>query len=287
MALQQCAPAKINLALHVRERLDNGYHLLDTIFAFVADGDNLSADHGSGLHIDIVGPFAHILSADNDNLVLKAAMALAEAADISADVHFTLEKRLPVASGIGGGSADAAAALRLCNILWGLHWPYDKLAEIGLQIGADVPACLRSISCHGTGIGERLAPILNPEWQDLPIILINPLKPIATAKIFAAWNRQDKGALSAPLHKLENIIQGRNDLTPMAMALCPDIIAVLDHLATTEPLLSRMSGSGATCFAIYSDMSSCERAVKQIKQAFPKAWIMTSRLHDWAYDNGQ
>lgn len=286
MALHQCAPAKINLALHVRERLDNGYHLLDTVFAFAADGDNLSAEDSQGLSIDIRGPFAQTLSAQSDNLVLKAAKVLAEAAAIAANAHFTLEKRLPIASGIGGGSADAAAALRLCNILWGLHWSSDRLAEIGLQIGADVPACLRSISCHGTGIGERLAPILEPKWHGLPILLVNPLKQVSTAQIFAAWDRQDRGPLLQPVHMIGNIIQGRNDLEPMAMALCPDIIAILDQLATSGPLLSRMSGSGATCFALFPDIAACEIAEQHIKQAFPEAWTMTSRLHDWSFSNG-
>lgn len=286
MALYQCAPAKINLALHVRERLDNGYHLLDTIFAFAADGDNLSAENGQGLSIDIIGPFAETLAADGDNLVLKAAEALAQAANISANVHFTLEKRLPIASGIGGGSADAAAALRLCNILWGLHWSSDRLGQIGLQIGADVPACLRSISCHGTGIGEKLEPILEPKWHGMPILLVNPLKQVSTAQIFAAWDRQDRGPLSQPVHIIDNIIQGRNDLEPMAMALCPDIIAILEQLAAFQPLLSRMSGSGATCFALFADMTECETAEKHIKQIFSKAWTMTSRLHDWSFNNG-
>lgn len=286
--LTQCAPAKLNLALHVRERRHDGYHIIETIFAFVRDGDVLSISaQNEGCSLDIIGPFSQSLSAGADNLVLRAALALADAADITPNGHFTLDKRLPIASGIGGGSADAATALRLANAFWGLNWPVEKLAAIGLKLGADIPACLRSTSCYGAGIGEDLQPIIDPEWQGLPLLLVNPLKQVSTAQIFANWDQQDRGALSTPVDMFGNIVASRNDLEPIAKALCPDIIVILEELAASGPILSRMSGSGATCFAVYKDARERDAAENRINQMFPEAWTMTSWLHDWDFSNGE
>ena len=283
MTLTEYAPAKINLALHVRERLPNGYHILDTIFAFIADGDMLTAIAGNGCSMDIAGPFSKGLPVNDDNLVLEAAKALAKAAHIDADVHFTLTKNLPIASGIGGGSADAAAALRLCNTLWGLDWPLEKLCKIGLPLGADVPVCIASSSCHGTGIGEQLVPINAAQWQNMPILLVNPLKPVSTGQIFGQWDKQDKGAFEGPINELASVANGRNDLQPMAISLCPEIALILEQLSQTDPTCARMSGSGATCFAIFAEDEACIRAEEQIKSVFPDYWTLTSRLRDWDF----
>jgi 4-diphosphocytidyl-2-C-methyl-D-erythritol kinase len=267
--------AKVNLALHVRARRADGYHELESLFAFCADGDGLTAAarDDAALTLSITGPFGQKLDAGEDNLVLRAARALQAAADEGAGASLTLTKNLPIASGIGGGSADAAAALRLLVRLWGVRPPDIDLFAIAESLGADVPACLGSQTVFGTGVGERLSPV-DLDLADTPILLVNPLLPCPTGPVFRAWDAVDRGPLVA-----ENWREGRNDLQPPAVALVPEIAAVLEALAHLPGItLSRMSGSGATCFALFADTATRDAAQAAIRSAHPDWWTLASSI---------
>ncbi|GAA4038931.1 4-(cytidine 5'-diphospho)-2-C-methyl-D-erythritol kinase [Sphingomonas rosea] len=241
-SLVEIAPAKLNLALHVRGRRGDGRHDLETIFAFCTDGDKLTALAADDLSLTITGPFAAMLDDGPDNLVHRAASALAAHARVGKGVALTLEKNLPVASGIGGGSADAGAALRLLTRLWGI----DPAAaqEIAPELGSDVPACLLSMTARGTGAGDSLV-LVDAGVADTPVLLVNPMLPLATRDVFAGWDGVDRGPLG-------DWREGRNDLEPPARALVPAIGEVLDWLEEQDGVsLARMSGSGATCFALF------------------------------------
>ena len=268
----ETAYAKINLALHVRARREDGYHDIETLFAFVDAGDWLEAtarDDGAITFV-VEGPFAAGLDGD-DNLVMRAAYALQPYGNgIGADLRLT--KNLPVAAGIGGGSADAAAALRLLLRLWDIR-PMDiDLPAIALSLGADVPACLASITLRGSGVGERLEPV-DLGMSGSPVLLVNPLAPCPTGPVFKAWDRVDRGALG-------DDPQGwRNDLEAPALALVPEIGAVLDALSGCDGVtMARMSGSGATCFALFEDTAVCEAARQAIGAAHPGWWTMAGAL---------
>lgn len=237
------APAKLNLALHVRGRLDHGYHALETLFAFCDFGDVLHAEPADDWSLHLVGPMAGDAGPLADNLVLRAARAFQEATTTPRRHAFTLSKHIPVAAGLGGGSADAAAALRLLNRLDG-GLPDAALEEIGRMLGADVPACVRSQSRIGRGRGDVLAP--GPDVSGMSVLLVNPGVAVPTGPVFAAWDGVDRGALG------DDWRAARNDLTASAVALQPVIGDVLHWLATLPgagPV--RMSGSGATCFALF------------------------------------
>lgn len=242
------APAKLNLALHVRGKLPDGRHSLETLFAFCTDGDRLEAEEADELSLEIAGPFAEGLST-SDNLVLDAATALREEAGFTAGARLYLTKNLPIASGIGGGSADAAAALRLLTRLWGLN-PFHA-AAVAPRIGSDVPACLLSLTARGAGAGDDLQLIQDLSIRNTPALLVNPLAPLSTGAVFAAWDGADRGPL-------ENWREGRNDLEAPARSLAPVIGEVLDWLKCRGGAdVIRMSGSGATCFALFG--SEAER----------------------------
>ena len=259
MVIREPAPAKLNLALHVRSRRDDGYHALETIFAFCTDGDMVGAEASDTLALTIEGPFAEGLSAGADNLVIRAAEALRSAARIDKGAALTLKKMLPVASGIGGGSADAAAALRLLTRLWAID-PANASA-VAPTLGADVPACLLSMTARGTGAGDELA-LVDAGVSGRPVLLVNPLVAVSTAAVFAGWDGVDRGALG-------DWREGRNDLEAPARAIAPAIGAVLDGLMG-HPGAShaRMSGSGATCFALFDDEAARDAAAADC----PRQW---------------
>lgn len=250
---RELAPAKINLALHLRRRRDDGYHDLETVFAFTAFGDTLTAAPADELTLALIGPLAAAVG-PGDNLVLRAARVLADAAGRPATVALTLDKHIPVAAGLGGGSADAAAALRLLDRVWGLGWPRDRLAAIAADLGADVPACVYSATMAGSGRGEVLRPIA-AGVAGLPVLLVNPRVAVSTGPVFAVWDRIDRGALDPA-----NWREARNDLAAPATVLAPVIGEVLGVLAATGATLVRMSGSGATCFALYADVGERDAA---------------------------
>jgi 4-diphosphocytidyl-2-C-methyl-D-erythritol kinase len=251
VTLIEPAAAKVNLFLHVTGRRDDGYHLLDSLVVFAGIGDVLHAEPASKLSLSITGPFGAALTCEPDNLVLRAARALG-----GNGVRLTLEKNLPVASGIGGGSADAAAALRLLCRLWKLAPP--DLPGIAMTLGADVPVCLAGRPSRMGGVGERLDPA--PSIPGCGLVLVNPGVAVATADVFRArrggWSAPaelphawpDVGTMAQDLRKL------RNDLQPPATALQPAIGDVIAALAATPGCrLARMSGSGATCFGLFDD----------------------------------
>ena len=266
----ELAPVKVNLSLLVTGRRPDGYHLLDSIAVFGPAFDVVRAQPGRGLSLTVTGPFAAGLEAGPGNLVLRAAQALADWAGIAPDAELVLDKRVPVASGVGGGSADAAATLRLLCRLWGCAPPPSALA---LQLGADVPVCLRATPARMTGVGEVLSPL--PPLPPLGLLLVNPGLAVATPDVFrariaafsppatlpAAW--PDAAALATTLAALAN------DLEPPAVQLCPAIATVLQHLRDLPGcLLARMSGSGATCFALFATPAQAEAAAPRL----PAAW---------------
>ena len=251
MRYAEPAPAKLNLALHVRGKLPDGRHSLETLFAFCTDGDRLEAEEAGELSLAISGPFAEGLSSTN-NLVMDAATALQNAAGIAAGARLYLAKKLPVASGIGGGSADAAAALRLLTKLWGID-PRHAV-DVAPSIGSDVPACLLSLSARGTEAGDKLELVQDAAISGTPVLLVNPNVPLSTGAVFAGWDGVDRGPLT-------DWRQGRNDLEAPALERAPIIGEVLDWLRVQpQANFIRMSGSGATCFALFDSEESRDAA---------------------------
>jgi 4-diphosphocytidyl-2-C-methyl-D-erythritol kinase len=266
-AHREIAPAKLNLALHVRGKLPDGRHSIETVFVFCTDGDRLNAQAADELMLEVTGPFADDLPTADDNLVLRAARALREASGTSAGAALGLDKRLPVASGIGGGSADAAAALRLLTSLWRIGPKFAEAVAPGL--GSDVPACLLSLPARGEGAGDRLTPTALPELSGTPLLLVNPRVPLSTAEVFARWNGVDGGPLG-------DWREGRNDLQQPAIALVPQIGAVLEWLeAQAGATFVRMSGSGATCFALFESAEARDLAAGAVP---PEWWHLATFL---------
>jgi 4-diphosphocytidyl-2-C-methyl-D-erythritol kinase len=268
--MRETAYAKLNLALHVRGRTADGYHDIETLFAFCEDGDELRVEEGEGLSLAIEGPFAQELDAGEGNLVVRAARALADRFDVERGAALTLDKRLPVAAGIGGGSADAAAALRLLRRFWKLDADPADLLPLARSLGADVPACLRSTTCRGCGRGDELEPAAAPR---LPVLLVNPRVALPTAEVFRAWSGRSSGPLGA------DPLAGSNDLEAPAIALRPAVAEVLEALRETGGArLVRMSGSGATCFALFETDESRDAADSRIAAERPGWWRLASRL---------
>lgn len=275
MMLTETAYAKVNLALHVRARREDGYHELESLFAFCADGDGLTgAVREDGLvTLAIEGPFAHGLSAGADNLVMRAAQGLQAASGTHLGADLVLTKRLPIAAGIGGGSADAAAGLRVLVQLWDVRPMAIDFPALALSLGADVPACLGSATVFGRGIGERLASV-DLELADMPILLVNPLLACPTGPVFRGWDGRDHGPLDPADWRV-----GRNDLQPSAIMLVPTIAQVLAALeALSGVTLARMSGSGATCFALFEDEGARDGAAAAIRAAHPGWWTLATSL---------
>jgi 4-diphosphocytidyl-2-C-methyl-D-erythritol kinase len=259
-AAREIAPAKLNLALHVRGKLPDGRHAIETIFAFCTDGDRLTGELADEVSLDVVGPFAAELDGRGDNLMLKAAHALAEAAGIGKGASLLLDKRLPVASGLGGGSADAAAALRLLTSLWQINPRYAE--EVAPKLGSDVPACLLSLPMKGEDAGEKLTPVDLSELSGTPVLLVNPRVALPTADVFARWDGIDQGPL-------DDWRDGFNGLERAAIGLVPQIETVLAWLvAQRGSNVVRMSGSGATCFAFFET----ERQRDDAAELVPREW---------------
>ncbi|MFA5968131.1 MAG: 4-(cytidine 5'-diphospho)-2-C-methyl-D-erythritol kinase [Sphingomonas sp.] len=272
----ETAPAKINLALHVRSRRDDGYHELETLFAFLKDGDIIRVQYADKPSFDVTGPFAAALSGEGDNLVTRAATQFAETFAMDGAYAIELEKHLPVASGIGGGSADAAATLRALARLRGIAPDDYRLFAIAEGLGADVPACLLGKSAVGEGKGEKLTPI--DGLTDMPVLLVNPGVAVSTGAVFKGWGGVDLGPISAG-RLIDRALAGRNDLEPPARAMTPVIGEVISMLAAAPGVvLARMSGSGATCFALYDGISARHAAAQAIRAARPEWWLLESTL---------
>ena len=266
MTLTKTAYAKINLALHVRRRREDGYHELETLFAFVDAGDVLTATPAAQDSVTTLGEFAGGLDNPFDNLVARALNTLPRPQGLAV----TLEKNLPVAAGLGGGSADAGAVFRIVEALHGL--PDDWQARAA-KLGADVPACVLSRTHIGLGTGTEQVEV-EDDLAGTPVLLVNPRVPLSTGPVFKAWDGDDRGAL--PSGSASRVArEGRNDLEAPAISLCPVIAEVLAALRNTQPWLARMSGSGATCFALYDTPEARDTA----QAAMPKEWwTMAGRL---------
>lgn len=284
--IAESAPAKINLALAVTGRRDDGYHLLDTVAVFADAGDVVAAAPAQTLSLETRGPFAAGLPADGSNLVLRAARALQAAARAEGrtvgGARLVLDKRLPVASGLGGGSADAAAALRALARMWALDWPPARLAAIGLALGADIPMCLQARPLRARGIGEAITPL--PGFPELHLVLANPGAAVATAAVFAALSGRFTAALPDPagLTGFEAVAAyvaaTGNDLQAVACRLEPRVGEVIAALAASPGCrAARMSGSGATCFGLFASAEAATAAAAAIARRSPSWWVTACR----------
>jgi 4-diphosphocytidyl-2-C-methyl-D-erythritol kinase len=279
------APAKINLFLHVGDRRSDGYHALESLIVFAETSDRLEFTPGSNVTLKIIGPFGKALSRDSDNLVLKAARALrAKYPDEGQGAHIALEKNLPLASGLGGGSADAAATLRALNELWSLDLPESELLDIAAEIGSDVPACLLSAPCWTEGRGERVTKLA--AMPPFELVLVNPGVAVPTGPVFAALNaRSGVGAIAPPpplasvWELVAYLADAGNDLEAPAGRFAPvieDVLAALGH----EPacVLAQMSGSGATCFGLFDGPVYGAGAAERIAHEHPHWWVRSTRI---------
>ena len=265
----ETAYAKINLALHVRKRREDGYHEIETLFAFLDVGDELTFEDSAWDQVNLRGEFAREIDDPLGNLVVKALNAIPHADG----VHIDLEKRLPVSAGLGGGSADAGAVFRA--MAQRVTLPDDWHAHAA-ALGADVPACVLSRACIGTGTGTDLCEIEN-DLAGMACLLVNPRLPLSTGPVFKGWDGLDRGAL--PTGSVSAIaLAGRNDLEAPAIAIVPQISEVLRLLRETGPWLARMSGSGATCFALYETASARDAAAAHLREAAPHWWQMAGAL---------
>jgi 4-diphosphocytidyl-2-C-methyl-D-erythritol kinase len=278
------APAKINLHLHVVGRRADGYHLLDSLVAFGDVGDMVTLRRSDAPSLTVTGPFAADVPQGPANLAFAALAALAAAAGRAADLAITLDKRLPVASGIGGGSADAGAVLRGAASLWGLAADDPLPAAVAARLGADVPACLAPRTSHLAGVGEILIP--GPILGGIPVVLANPGVALPTPDVFRAY-RAAEPVFSVPAAAMPAVADGaalaailaetRNDLTAAAVGLVPAIGRVIGALAARHGCrLARMSGSGATCFGLFDDPDSASAAAKAL--AAYGWWTAAGRL---------
>ena len=273
------ARAKVNLSLRVAGRRPDGYHELESLVVFADAGDGLTAHAAADLSLDVTGPFAGALAGEADNLVLRAARALQTEAATDKGARLTLDKRLPVASGIGGGSADAAAALRLTNELWGAGLDERALARVALGLGADVPVCLAPEPAFMTGIGERIERLSLP---DFALLLVNPGVEVPTGEVFrrlaAPEMTGENAAAEIPsFASLDGLLawlgEHANDLEMPARDIAPVINEVLDALeGLPGQLVARMSGSGATCFAMFRTLDEAHDAARALSEAHRGWW---------------
>jgi 4-diphosphocytidyl-2-C-methyl-D-erythritol kinase len=285
MAVTAFAAAKVNLYLHVTGQRADGYHLLDSLIAFPDIGDYLTAESAEGLSLEIGGPEAASLAGEvRDNLVLRAARLLADHHGKARGAALRLEKNLPVAAGIGGGSSDAAAALRALTALWGLSIGEQALCDLAVRLGADVPACLYARPVWVGDVGERVEPAAG--LPQAGILLANPRKELPTAAVFAArFGLFGEPGRFAPMPRdavgLAQVLRSRrNDLARAAIDLVPETGAVLARLADLpEALIARMSGSGPTCFALFRDRAAAERACQALSAAEPGWWCAAGALN--------
>ncbi|MGE4251737.1 MAG: 4-(cytidine 5'-diphospho)-2-C-methyl-D-erythritol kinase [Parvibaculaceae bacterium] len=267
----ELAPAKVNLALHVLGRRDDGYHELDSIVAFADVADRLTFEEAEDWRLDISGPFADGLTNGPDNLVLRAAFAFAGAYPHRA-YRITLEKNLPVASGIGGGSADAAAALRALARLAGVT---DDMTKLARGLGADVPVCLLGRTCRMRGIGDAIDIIEGV--APMPAVLVNPGVALATAAVFARLALRPGAKAFSGIVAGADPAAGRNDLAAAALALAPVIGEATAALERQSDLrFARMSGSGATCFGVFASAEAAAIAARRIAGAHPNWWVVAT-----------
>jgi 4-diphosphocytidyl-2-C-methyl-D-erythritol kinase len=296
------APAKINLALHVTGRRPDGYHLIESMAVFTRFGDRIHLEPAAADEFSISGPFSSDLAADGSNLVIRARDALRQACAgdgsspemLSSNlppVSIRLEKNLPIASGVGGGSSDAAAVLTGLNRMWRCGLDRDRLAEIARSLGADVPMCLSARPLIATGIGDVVEPVAH--FPALALVLVNPGVAVSTPEVFEKLVRRENEALPAlpskvDFHSLRNWLEAtRNDLEHVARGMQPVIGQTLAALDRAGSGFSRMSGSGATCFGLFETGNVAKRAAVSIRAKHPDWFVAATRSMAWeANDNG-
>ncbi len=289
VAVRVAAPAKLNLYLHIVGRRADGYHLLDTLVAFAGIGDEISVAPDATIGLTLAGPFAAALEASEDNLVLRAARSLREHAKTSAGAAITLTKRLPVAAGLGGGSADAAATLLALARLWRLTLGDRVGAALALRLGADVPVCLSGRAALVSGVGEQLVPA--PALPAAYLVLANPGSRLATPDVYAAFDAQpppsvvqaapwrNASPVGSAIELAQVLSEQDNDLERPARGLAPEIAEALEVLrAQRGNLLVRMSGSGPTCFALFADSAEAAEAAARVTAQRPAWWVAAAPL---------
>jgi 4-diphosphocytidyl-2-C-methyl-D-erythritol kinase len=279
-AVEEQAPAKLNLCLRITGRRADGYHELDSCVVFTEWADRLSIVSDEALSLKLAGPFAAALAGQSDNLVIRGVRRLAAHVGRAPNLRLTLDKRIPVAAGLGGGSADAAAALRALDRLWDLRMASSELLAIALELGADVPVCVFGRPARMRGIGERLEPLALPA---LDLVLANPNQAVSTARVFA-----DLGALGSaaaadtpvPARRADLLDWLRscpNDLEAPARRLVPTIDRVLEAIGRQPGCrLARMTGSGATCFGVFDDPAAAAKAAATMRRARPDWWVVST-----------
>jgi 4-diphosphocytidyl-2-C-methyl-D-erythritol kinase len=286
MSVRVFAPAKVNLTLEVGRPREDGMHPLQSAVAFADVGDIVEANAGEGLSLVITGDFADQLSeGDPENLVLRAARALAQTARIPVNAKLTLQKDLPVASGIGGGSADAAATLRALAELWGLKLSADALQAVARTLGSDVPVCLGGAPAWMTGLGETWTPISAPSFA---AVLVNPLKELSTPLVYREFDSMKLGGDFVPGVRpcwrdrgeaLTTLVDAGNALTIAAQTLVPDIGVIIEILRNDGRVEhAAMSGSGATCFALVDSLAIADDLASDLRTAHPDWWIVETEL---------
>ena len=283
-SLAEHAPAKINLALHVTGRRPDGFHLIESLVVFARHGDRVTVAAASEDSFSASGPFGAGIPLDGCNLVVRARDALRRAALYSVrkpqPVSIHLAKHLPIASGIGGGSSDAAAALKALAQLWGIGLTSEQLAELGRQLGADVPMCLHCSPLVARGIGEQIEPVAG--FPALPLVLVNPGIPVSTPDVFRALaSRENPGLPPPPINNRPEdirdwLISTRNELQSPAISIAPAISEALDALTAAGAGFARMSGSGATCFGLFATSDGAARAAAQIQARQPGWWVIAT-----------
>jgi len=287
-AITVLAPAKVNLFLHIIGRRDDGYHLLESVFAFADFGDFITVEAAPALSFSVTGPFAHICrraGCDGDsNIVVRAANLLRQLGGVNRGAKITLEKNLPVSAGLGGGSSDAAAALKALQVLWRVEPDEESLVNLALELGADVPACLVGEPSFVAGIGELITPL--EIFQNINCVLVNPLKPLSTPLVFQTFAKTDR-AFTPPLAltpevtgDLWTLLRGsHNDLQGPAVGLAGEVGEILGALQETEGAsIVRMSGSGASCFGLYENNEAAEAAARKIAGGHPGWWVKACTL---------
>lgn len=281
------APAKLNLFLHITGRRDDGYHLLESLFVFTSFGDEITITSADTISLTINGPFASIIACEKieKNLVYRAALLLQKKYAVKQGAHIILTKNIPVGAGLGGGSSDAAAVLKALNQFWQLQIDSETLATMGLSLGADIPACIVEKPALVFGIGDQVTPIAFP--FSLSVLLINPNKSLSTPMVFQAYKETNTPfSASEHINRFEDLNtlfaflkKTRNDLEAAAIQLQPDIQIILSTLKqNTRCELARMSGSGATCFALFRNHDEAQSAEKLLKKQFPHYWIFLSEI---------
>jgi 4-diphosphocytidyl-2-C-methyl-D-erythritol kinase len=273
------APAKLNLFLHITGRRSDGYHLLQSLFVFTAFGDDIVIEPSDKITLTIDGDFYKTLSSEpiEENLVYRAAVLLQKKYHVTQGACIHIKKNIPVGAGLGGGSSDAAAVLKRLNTVWNLQLSTETLCEIGLSLGADVPSCIVAKPAVISGVGEVIQPTTLPfayAW----VLLVNPNKPLSTQRVFQEY-KKNNNPFSVIMDDTHNTKQYHNDLEPIAILLLPEIQIILDQLNNqTGCTMTRMSGSGPTCFALFSDLLLAKQAEKKLRERFPNYWIQLSTL---------